>query len=82
MCRVGTIIGTLFVHIGLQSTVYSIYSARSQTFKRRVYEGDTSTGPLSHSQFGYPEEMKNGKEISVVSHSFLLDNYEIYVRPK
>ena len=29
-----------------------------------------------------PEEMKNGEEISVVSHSFLLDNYEICVRPK
>ena len=30
----------------------------------------------------HPEERKTGKEISVVSHSFLLDNYEIYVRPK
>ena len=29
-----------------------------------------------------PEETKIGEEISVVSHSFLLDNYEIYVRPK
>ena len=31
---------------------------------------------------GNQEETKIGKEISVVSHSFLLDNYEIYVRPK
>ena len=28
-----------------------------------------------------PEETKTGEEISVVSHSFLLDNYEISVRP-
>ena len=29
-----------------------------------------------------PEETKIGKEISVVSHPVLLNNYEIYVRPK
>ena len=30
----------------------------------------------------YKEETEIGKEISLVSHSSLLDNYEIYVRPK
>ena len=43
----------------------------------KIWKG---SGVIDHEL--HPKEMEIGKEISVVSHSFLLDNYEIYVRPK